>query len=335
MSHLGRPKGKVLPEYSLKPVAKRLEQFLNRKVIMAKDCVGEEVENLVNTASGGEVILLENLRFHLEEEKNEESFAQKLAQLGDVLVNDAFGTAHRNHSSNVGVAKFLPAVAGFLLEKEIKYLDEAINNPTPPFTAILGGAKISGKIEIIENLLDKVDHLLIGGAMAFTFLKAQGKEVGKSKIEPDKIELASKTLALAKKRKVDFILPLDHLTVTEIKEEAEVKVEENISPDRVAVDIGPKTIKKFEEVLRESKTVVWNGPMGIFEMAPFKRGTEKIAAILSQLPATTIIGGGDSVAAVNQAGYADKITHISTGGGASLEFLEGKTLPGIAALKEK
>lgn len=334
MSHLGRPKGKVAPQFSLKPVSIRLSELLNKKVIMAEDCIGEKVQKLVNEMQFGEIVLLENLRFHIEEEENEKQFALQLSLLGDILINDAFGTAHRAHASNVGITNFLPSVSGFLLTKEIKYLDQVINNPNRPFTAILGGSKISGKIDVIKNLLDKVDNLLIGGAMAYTFLKAQNKETGNSKIEQDKIELAKEILQEVKKKKVNFVLPEDHIVVSEIKENAEIKEVKEIPSNSIAVDIGKETIAKFKQILINSKTVVWNGPMGIFEMKNFQTGTFEIAKILSEIDATTIIGGGDSVAAVNQAKCADKITHISTGGGASLEYLEGKILPGIACLKE-
>jgi phosphoglycerate kinase len=334
-SHLGRPDGKRADKYSLKPVAKRLAELLNEKIDFLNDCVGEDVKSKVDN-SKERIILLENLRFHAEEEADSLEFAQKLALLGDVFVNDAFGTAHRAHASTVGVTKFLESAAGFLLEKEIRYLGGAVENPKKPFIVILGGAKISDKIDVIDHLLPKCDKILIGGGMAYTFLKAQGKPIGKSKVETDKIDLAKTLLDKAVSLRKEIVLPIDHLVVEAIEAKAKTEiVGENIPDGKIAVDIGPKTIVLFIGQLREAKTVVWNGPMGIFEMGPFSKGTEELAKFLSTLKATTIIGGGDTAAAVVKFKLENKMTHISTGGGASLEFLEGKTLPGIAALSNK
>jgi phosphoglycerate kinase len=340
MSHLGRPKGKT-PELSLSPVAKRLEKLLGKPVKFVNDCIGPDVEKAVAELKSGECLLLENLRFYAEEEKNDSEFAKKLARLGDIYVNDAFGTAHRAHASTEGVTKyFKQCAAGYLMQKELKYLGTALTNPKRPFVAILGGAKISGKIDVITNLMDKVDALLIGGGMAFTFLKAEGKEIGKSLLEADKIDLAKDILKKAEAKKIDFELPEDVVVAPEAKEDASSRVVEDdaIPPDWQGLDIGPKTISEFSKKLEKAKTVVWNGPMGVFEVNKFATGTIKIAeelAKITQKGATTIVGGGDSAAAVAQAGLEDKLTHISTGGGASLEFLEGKVLPGVAALTDK
>jgi phosphoglycerate kinase len=340
MSHLGRPKGKD-PKLSLVPVAKRLEKLLGKPVKFVNDCIGAEVEKAVAGLKSGECLLLENLRFYPEEEKNNPEFAKKLASLGEIYINDAFGTAHRAHASTEGVTKyFKQCAAGYLMQKELKYLGMALTNPKRPFVAILGGAKISGKIDVIENLLDKVDALLIGGGMAFTFDKALGKEIGKSLLEPDKIDLAKDLLKKAEKKKINLKLPEDFVVAPEAKEEAPSKIvdKNNIPQDWQGLDIGPKTLEQFSKELDKAKTVVWNGPMGVFEVDKFAQGTVKIAeelAKISQKGATTIVGGGDSAAAVAKAGLEKKLTHISTGGGASLEFLEGKTLPGVAALTDK
>ena len=330
-SHLGRPKGKPNPEMSLKPVAKRLEELLGRPVKMAPDCVGPEVEAML--PKPGEVLLLENLRFHPGEEKNDPEFAKQLAKLADVYVNDAFGTAHRAHASTVGMIKFMPkAAAGLLMQKELEYLGMATKNPPRPCVAILGGAKVSDKIEVIENLSKVVDKLLIGGAMAYTFLKAQGKPVGKSLVEDDKLDLAKSLLA---KMGGKLVLPVDHVVVSEIKEGAPFEVVKEIPADKIGVDIGPETIQKYSEAIRGAKTVIWNGPMGVFEKKPFDKGTVALAKAVAESGATSVVGGGDSEKAIKSAGVADKISHISTGGGASLEFLSGIELPGVAALTDK
>jgi phosphoglycerate kinase len=334
-SHLGRPKGKPNPAYSLGPVGVRLSQLLEREVRTAPDCVGLVVQDLVNTLQPGGVLLLENLRFHPEEEANETGFVQALASLADVYVDDAFGSAHRAHASTAGVAERLPAVAGFLMERELTFLGRALADPVQPFVAILGGAKVSDKIAVIDNLLGKVETLLIGGGMANTFLKAQGKEVGDSLVENDKLDVA-RTLLHAGNDKL--ILPVDVVVADRFDAQAQwrrVDVDDVPKGWRI-VDIGPKTIERFKGHLRGARTVVWNGPMGVFEMAPFAVGTFAIARALAALTgATTIVGGGDSAAAVEQAGVAEQVTHISTGGGASLEFLEGRELPGVAVLQDK
>jgi phosphoglycerate kinase len=327
-SHLGRPKGKPNAEMSLKPVAARLEQLVKRPVKFAPDCVGAAVEGML--PKPGEVLLLENLRFHAEEEKNDPEFAKQLAKLCDLYVNDAFGSAHRAHASTEGIIRFAPkAAAGLLMEQELKYLGLAVSNPPRPCVAILGGAKVSDKIEVIENLGKIVDKLLIGGAMAYTFLRAQGLPTGKSLVEEDKIELARKLLGdLVGK----LMLPVDHVVVSEIAEGAANEAVERIPDDKIAVDIGPKTIEAFRNAIAGAKTVVWNGPMGIFEKRPFDKGTVELAKAVAGSGATSIVGGGDSEKAIKAAGVADKITHVSTGGGASLEFLAGIELPGVAAL---
>ena len=330
-SHLGRPKGKPNSEMSLKPVAKRLEELLGRPVKMAPDCIGPEVEAM--KPAPGEILLLENLRFHAEEEKNDPGFSKKLAALCDVYVNDAFGSAHRAHASTVGMIAYMPqAAAGLLMEQESKYLTMATRNPPRPCVAILGGAKVSDKIEVIANLGKVVDKLLIGGAMAYTFLKSQGEPVGKSLVEDDKLDLARK-LVLDLKDKL--VLPVDHVVVSEIKENAESQVVGTIPDDKIGVDIGPLTIDRYEHVIRTAKTVIWNGPMGVFEKKPFDRGTVALAKAVAGSGATSIVGGGDSEKAIKSAGVADQISHVSTGGGASLEFLAGIELPGVAALTEK
>lgn len=338
MSHLGRPKEGYDEKYSLKPVAERLAHLLGKEVKLAEDreVVGENAIRLTSEMKEGEVVLLENVRFIKTETKNDLEFAKKLASLADIFVNDAFGTAHRAHSSTAGVAEYLPAVAGFLIEKEISVMGKALNNPERPFVAILGGAKVSDKIGVINNLLDKVDGLIIGGGMAYTFMKAQGLEIGKSLLEEDKIDYAKEMLKKAEEKGIKIYLPIDHVVAAEFKGDAESKVvEENIPEDFMGLDIGPKSISLFSDALRDAKTIIWNGPMGVFEMPKFAVGTKSIAEALSKVEGTTIIGGGDSAAAVEQLGYADKMTHISTGGGASLEFLEGLELPGIAALNDK
>jgi phosphoglycerate kinase len=341
MSHLGRPKGKKLPDMSLAPVAKRLQNLLGKPVKFASDCVGPEVEKAVSALKPGECLLLENLRFYAEEEKNDPEFAKKLAKLGDVYVNDAFGTAHRAHASTEGVTKYFDqCAAGYLMQKELKYLGMALADPKRPFVAILGGAKISGKIDVISNLMDKVDAILIGGGMAFTFFKAMGKEIGKSLLESDKIDLAKEILTEADEKKVNFMLPRDVVVAPEAKDESVTQVVgiDAIPPDQLGLDIGPKTVEAFSKELAKAKTVLWNGPMGVFEVDKFAAGTVKVAQELARITekgATTIVGGGDSASAVARAGLKDKLSHISTGGGASLEFLEGKTLPGVAALTDK
>ncbi|MFA5974868.1 MAG: phosphoglycerate kinase [Elusimicrobiota bacterium] len=336
-AHLGRPKGKPDPKYSLKPVAKRLEELLKRPVQFAPDCIGPDVTALAQSLKAGDILLLENLRFHAEEEGNAPAFAQALAALADVFVQDAFGAVHRAHASTVGVAQLLPSAAGLLLAKEIFYLSKTLENPERPFIAILGGSKVSDKIEVIESLLDKVNGLVIGGAMAYTFLKAQGIEVGNSKVEPDKVDVAKSLLKKAQEKHVQVFLPQDHLIVEQVDTKAPVTTttDRSIPVGWIGVDIGPQTIKSLLPLLQKAKTVLWNGPMGIFEMPPFATGTLAVAKALAESTkygATTIVGGGDSVAAVKQAGVANELSHISTGGGASLEFLEGKLLPGIAAL---
>lgn len=335
ISHLGRPKGKVVEKYSLRPVGLRLSQLLGKPVKILNECIGEQIREEINH-SEERVILLENLRFHPEEEKNEQNFARQLSQLGDIYVNDAFGTAHRAHASTQGVTRYLKSAAGFLLEKEIKYLGDSLESPLRPFVIILGGAKVSDKIGVIENLLPKGEAILIGGGMAYTFLSAQGIEIGNSKLEKDKIDLAKGILDKAKVMNKEIILPLDHVVVDEVSPSAATQVVINAIPQgKIAVDIGPQTIKLFKDKLSTAQTIVWNGPLGIFEMEPFSKGTQEIARYISGLSATTIIGGGDTAAAVTKFKVAEKMTHISTGGGASLEFMEGKTLPGIAALTDK
>ena len=336
-SHLGRPKGEVKKEFSLKPVAKELSRLLGKEVIMAEDVIGEDATAKAENLKEGEVLLLENLRFHREETDNEPEFAKKLASFGEIFVNDAFGTAHRAHASTEGVTKFLPAVSGFLIEKELKFLGDAISNPARPFMAILGGKKVSDKIGVIESLLEKVDTLLIGGAMAYTFFKAMGYEVGNSVCELDKIDLAKEIMEKAKQKNVKFMLPVDTKIGKEFDENTESKVvlSSEIPEGWEGFDIGPETIKLYSEELKNAKTVVWNGPLGLFEFEQFAIGTNSIAKALADVDAVKIIGGGDSAAAVEKAGLADKFTHISTGGGASLEFLEGKKLPGIEALQDK
>ena len=336
-SHLGRPKGEFKPEYSLKPVAKELSKLLGKEVIMANDVVGEDAKSKAKNLKNGEILLLENLRFHREETDNDPEFAKELASFGEVFVNDAFGTAHRAHASTEGVAHYLPAVSGFLIEKELKFLGEALENPERPFMAILGGSKVSDKIGVIENLLEKVDTLLIGGGMAYTFFKAQGYSVGDSICEEDKCELALELMEKAKNKGVKLLLPIDNKIGKEFKADTESKtVKSTEIPDGwEGLDIGEKTIELYTKELQNAKTIVWNGPLGVFEFDQFAVGTNAIAKALGDIDAVKIIGGGDSASAVEKAGVAEKMTHISTGGGASLEFLEGKKLPGIEALQDK
>ena len=334
MSHLGRPDGKVVAKYSLKPVALRLKELLGQDVLFLNDCIGDNIKSEIDK-SKEKVILLENLRFHAEEEANDENFAKKLAGLADIFVNDAFGTAHRAHASTEGVTHFLKSAAGFLLEKEIKYIGGAVSNPAKPFMVILGGAKVSDKIGMIENLLPKCDAIIVGGGMAYTFLKAQGKQIGNSKLEKDKLDLAKSILEQAKSLNKEILLPIDHVVVDKVDANAKTEIVDEIAEGKIAVDIGPKTIKMYEEKLKSAQTIVWNGPLGIFEMDAFSKGTLEVAKFISTLKTISIIGGGDTAAAIAKFKLEDKMSHISTGGGASLEFLEGKSLPGIAALTDK
>lgn len=336
MAHLGRPKGQVKPELSLAPVAKHLGKLLGKEILFAPDCVGEAAQAAASKLKPGHILLLENLRFHKEEEKNDMEFAEKLASLADLYVNDGFGVSHRAHASVEGVTHFLPAAAGFLLEKEIQYVGQAVTNPLHPFVAIIGGAKVSDKIGVISNLLDKVDTLLIGGGMANTFLAAQGYKMGKSLVEEDKLDLAKELLAKAKKNKVNMLLPTDLVMAAAFAPDAEHVTEkvENLNQAYMALDIGAETSKAYAEALADAKMIVWNGPMGVFEMDAFCKGTEAVAKAVAKSRATSIVGGGDSVAAIEKLGLAKRITHISTGGGASLEYLEGKVLPGVAALDD-
>lgn len=336
MAHLGRPKGQVKPELSLAPVAEHLGKLLGKKILFAPDCVGEAAQAAASKLKPGHILLLENLRFHKEEEKNDMEFAEKLASLADLYVNDGFGVSHRAHASVEGVTHFLPAAAGFLLEKEIQYVGQAVTNPLHPFVAIIGGAKVSDKIGVISNLLDKVDTLLIGGGMANTFLAAQGYKMGKSLVEEDKLDLAKELLAKAKKNKVNMLLPTDLVMAAAFAPDAEHVTEKvkNLNQAYMALDIGAETSKAYAEALADAKMIVWNGPMGVFEMDAFCKGTEAVAKAVAKSRATSIVGGGDSVAAIEKLGLAKRITHISTGGGASLEYLEGKVLPGVAALDD-
>lgn len=336
-SHLGRPKGTVKPEFSLKPVAPYLGDLLDNKVQMAPDCIGPAVQEHVDALQNGDVLLLENVRFHPGETENDPDFSRQLASLADVYVNDAFGTAHRAHSSTEGVARILqPAVAGYLIEKEIRFLGGALRDPERPFVAILGGAKVSDKIGVIENLLDKVDSLLIGGGMAYTFLKARGGQVGDSLVEEDRLDLSKELMDKAAAKGVKLLLPSDHLIADKFSKDAEARsCRGDIPEGTMALDIGPETISAYSETLKSAATVVWNGPMGVFEFEAFSQGTFAIARALADSEAISIIGGGDSVAAVQKAGLTEKMSHISTGGGASLEYLEGRELPGIAALNKK
>ena len=338
MSHLGRPKGEPKKEFTLEPVAKKLSELLNKDVIFSDDdkVVSETVKKQANALKSGQIMLLQNTRYRKEEEKNGEEFAKDLASLAEVYINDAFGTSHRAHASNVGVSKFLPSALGFLVEKEVSIMGKALDDPERPFVAILGGAKVSDKIGVIENLIKKVDAIIIGGGMAFTFLKAKGYEVGKSLLEEDKVELAKELIKKAKANGVALVLPIDIVVAREFKNDTEFKTvaADSIPDDMMGLDIGEETISLFSDVIKEAKTIIWNGPMGVFEMDNFNKGTYAIANAMVHSGAITIVGGGDSASAVEKAGLADKITHVSTGGGASLELLEGKVLPGIDAISE-
>ncbi|BDR65984.1 phosphoglycerate kinase [Clostridium tetani] len=339
-SHLGKPKGEPKQELSLAPVAKRLSELLNKEVLFPADneVVGENAKKAVENMKDGDVILLQNTRYRKEETKNEEAFSKELASLADIFVNDAFGTAHRAHCSTVGITEFVAAsVCGYLIQKELKFLGNAVENPQRPFIAILGGAKVSDKINVINNLLEKVDTLIIGGGMSYTFQKAQGYTIGSSLLEEDKIDYAKEMIEKAKEKGVKLLLPVDNVAAEKFAEDAEAIITEdqNIKEGYMGLDIGPKTSKLYSQEVQSAKTVVWNGPMGVFEFEKFAKGTIEVAKAMAESEATTIIGGGDSAAAVNQLGFGDKMTHISTGGGASLEFLEGKELPGIAALNDK
>jgi len=337
MSHLGRPKGRVVEEMRLDPVARRLEELLGRKVLKLDDCVGEKVKKQVEEMKPGEVILLENVRFHKEETNNDPQFSRELASLGDVFVNDAFGTAHRAHASTVGVAKFLPAAAGFLMKKELEVLGELLTKPETPFVAILGGAKVSDKIGVLRSLLKRCQDILIGGGMAYTFLRAKGIPTGKSLCEEDKIDEARRIMEEASSQGCKIFLPVDHIVASKPEKEVQTKevAQDKIPSDWIALDIGPKTVQLFKEAIQRARTIFWNGPMGMFEIDDFAKGTEAIARMLAESSATTVVGGGDSVAALRKMGLEKKMSHVSTGGGASLEFLEGKTLPGVEALSEK
>ena len=337
-SHLGRPKGEFNMKYSLAPVAARLSEKLGKPVVLAKDVIGEDAKKCVSEMKPGDVVLLENVRFHKEEEKNDPEFAKALASFAEIYVNDAFGTAHRAHASTEGVTHYLPAVAGYLIGKELDFLGNAVENPKRPFVAILGGAKVKDKIGVITNLLEKVDTLIIGGGMAYTFQKALGYEIGKSLLDEERIELAKEMMQKAKDKGVKLLLPVDNVCGSDFNNDCDritVDAEAGIPADYEGMDIGPKSIAIFSEAIKEAKTVVWNGPMGVFEMPNFAVGTLAVATAMAESDAITIIGGGDSAAAVTQMGLADKMSHISTGGGASLEFLEGKELPGVAALNDK
>lgn len=336
-SHLGRPKGKRLDSMSLAPVARRLSELLGKEVKMLNDCIGPEVQQAVGQMRPGDVVLLENLRFYNEEEANDPEFSKQLASLADIYVNDAFGTAHRAHASTEGITRYLPSVAGFLVQKEIEIMGKALSNPDRPFVAILGGAKVSTKIDVIKNLLDKVDTLIIGGGMTYTFMKARGHSIGNSLLEADKLDTAREIEQLAKEKGVKLLLPVDNVIADDFSATANTRVVEGgeIPDGWEGLDIGPKTIALFTDEIRRAKTIIWNGPVGAFEMEPFAVGTRAVAEAMAKSGAVTIVGGGDSAAAVEQMGFADKMTHVSTGGGASLEFLEGRELPGIAALNDK
>lgn len=336
MSHLGRPKGQVKEELRLAPVGKRLQELLGKDIIVCKDSIGEEVKKIISGMQSGDVVILENLRFHKEEEANDPEFAKELASYADIYVNDAFGTAHRAHASTEGIAHYLPAVAGFLMEKEIDFLGKLLYQPAKPYIAIIGGAKVSSKIGVLEKLLEKVDALLIGGGMSYTFLKAKGFEVGNSLVETEKINLAFELIKKADEKGISLQFPVDNLVADRIDADARVKLTDtNVIPkDMIGVDIGPKTIKQYKKEIKKASTIFWNGPMGIFEIDKFAKGTIQIAKAVASAKGTTVVGGGDSVAAVNKVGVADKIDHVSTGGGASLEFLEGKELPGIKVLED-
>ena len=336
-SHLGRPKGKVEPRFSLAPVAKRLQRLLNKEVLFATDCLGPQVEGMVSKMKNGDVLLLENLRFHPGEEKNDDSFSKSLAKLADFYVNDAFGAAHRTHASTAGITKFLPSAAGFLLKKEIEYLKGVVDNPVRPFVAVLGGAKVSGKIGVLENLANKVDKVIVGGGMAYTFIKAMGYEIGDSLVESDMLDMAVSIIDRLKRNNVKFYLPVDSVIAQSLEPGAETKIvtAQEIPKGWRALDIGPASVKLFSEALQNAKTIIWNGPMGVFEIDAFSRGTFSIAHAVADAYALTIVGGGDTDYAVHRAGVSDAITFISTGGGASLQLLEGKDLPGISALTDR
>ncbi len=336
-SHLGRPKGEVKEEFRLTAVGKRLSELMNQQVTKLDESIGETVESTVEQMQDGDIVLLENVRFHKGEEKNDEELSKSFAKLADLYVNDAFGAAHRAHASTEGIAKYIPAVSGLLMEKELEVLGKALSNPERPFTAIIGGAKVKDKIGVIENLLDKVDHLIIGGGLSFTFIKAQGHSIGKSLLEEDKIELARGFIEKAKEKGVQLHMPIDAVVANEFSKDAETKVVDidNIPEEWMGLDIGPKTAEKYSEVIKQSKLIIWNGPMGVFEMEKFENGTKTVANAMAETEGYTIIGGGDSAAAVEKFNVAQEMDHISTGGGASLELMEGKQLPGIVALNDK
>ena len=337
MSHLGRPKGSPDPDLSLAPVAKRLSELIGRQVLMAPDCVGAKVEEMVKSLPAGGILMLENVRFHEEETKNDPEFAARLARLGELYVNDAFGSAHRAHASTEGVAHVLPAAAGMLIEKEVRFMGPLVSDPEQPFVALIGGAKVSSKIGVLDSLLPKCRTLIIGGGMAYTFLKVQGHRIGKSLYEAEYADTAKTLLDQAASQGVEIILPVDHVVAAEFSEDAQPETVDgvDIPDDRIGMDIGPKTVESLAGAVRSARSLVWNGPMGVFEFKPFAKGTLEVARLVAECKGTTVVGGGDSVAAVNEFGLSDRIDHVSTGGGASLEFLEGKTLPGIAALERK
>lgn len=337
MSHLGRPKGQQKEGLRLAPVGKRLSELIGREVIVCRDSIGEETKKIISGMQKGDVALLENLRFHKEEEKNDPDFAQELASYADVYVNDAFGTAHRAHASTEGIARLLPAYAGFLMEKEINFLGKLLYSPEHPYIAIIGGAKVSSKIAVLEKLIERVEVLIIGGGMCYTFLKAKGFDVGNSLVETDKVNFAFELIKKADIKKIKLLLPLDHVIADKVEEEARARVVDTnaIPAGMIGLDIGPKSIRAFKKEIKTGKTILWNGPMGVFEIEKFSKGTRQIGKAIAANRGTTVVGGGDSVAAVNAVGLADSITHVSTGGGASLEFLEGKDLPGVVALLDK
>ncbi len=336
MSHLGRPKGEKKAEFSLSPVVKELSSLIGKPVKMADDCIGDKVLSQVNDLKPGEILVLENVRFYNEETKNNPEFAEKLAKNGDVYINDAFGTAHRAHASTEGVTKYLPSAAGFLIEKEVKFFEPVLKSPEQPFVAIIGGAKVSSKIAVLESLLRTCKSMVIGGGMAYTFLKAKGHTIGKSLFEEEFLDTAKNFLKAADEKGVDIVFPIDHIVATEFSETAKAEYvdSEDVPEGKLGMDIGSKTIEKIREKLESAKTIVWNGPMGVFEFPEFQKGTLAVAKMVAECKGKTVVGGGDSVAAVNKFGFADKISHVSTGGGASLEFLEGKALPGIVALEK-
>ena len=336
MSHLGRPKGERKAEYSLSPVVKELSKLIGKPVKMADDCIGENVLKQVNELKAGDILVLENVRYYNEETKNNPEFAEKLAKNGDVYINDAFGTAHRAHASTEGVTHYLPSAAGFLIEKEVKFFEPILKSPEQPFVAIIGGAKVSSKIAVLESLLQTCDSMVIGGGMAYTFLKAKGHTIGNSLFEEEYLETAKNFLNAAEKKGVDIVFPIDHIVATEFSENAKAEYVDSadVPEGKLGMDIGAKTIEKIREKLLKAKTIVWNGPMGVFEFPEFQKGTVTVAEVVAESTGKTVVGGGDSVAAVNKFGFADKISHVSTGGGASLEFLEGKSLPGIVALEK-